>query len=58
MSTKDCYCHTCQREFNHMGIAKHRATHRNKKENCRITYSNGDTWTHAFGEKKATTGQM
>lgn len=48
---KDCYCHACNKEFHHLGISSHRAMHRNKKENCRITFSHGNTrsWNYAEG---------
>lgn len=45
-----CLCHTCNREFQALGIARHRAMHRDKKENCKITYSNGDTYTYNFAK--------
>jgi hypothetical protein len=45
----DCYCHTCGKSFNYMGIARHRAMHRDKREDCTITYSNG-TFTHRFSK--------
>ena len=47
----NCYCHTCDRTIGHRGIASHRAAHRRRKENCKITYSHGDTWNHRFAEK-------
>jgi hypothetical protein len=45
---KDCYCHTCKKGFNHLGIARHRSVHRDKGENCKITYSTGDTYVHDY----------
>ena len=44
-----CYCHKCKKYFNSLGIARHRAMHRDKFENVKITYSNGDTYNHCFG---------
>lgn len=38
---KDCYCYTCERGFHHLGVARHRAKHRDNGENCRIQYSDG-----------------
>ena len=49
---KNCYCHTCKREFHYLGITRHRSMHRDKRENCEITYSNGDTYNHKFSETK------
>jgi len=45
---KDCYCHTCDKKFNHLGISAHRAAHRNRNENCIITYSDGTKKFHSF----------
>lgn len=43
---KECYCRTCDRWFNYLGIASHRAAHLRKGEECTITYTNGDTYKH------------
>jgi hypothetical protein len=48
---KDCYCHTCNKSFHHLGIARHRAKHRDKKEYCKITFSGGDTYSWNYGKK-------
>nr|DAV84433.1 MAG TPA: C2H2 type zinc-finger protein [Caudoviricetes sp.] len=42
--TKDCYCYTCGRAFNYLGIASHRASHRRRRrrEYCTIRKPNGD----------------
>lgn len=45
---KDCYCHTCDKEFNSLGIARHRAMHRDKKEDCKITFKDGKTLNYKF----------
>ena len=37
--------------FHWLGIARHRAMHRDKKEDCKITYSNGDTYIHLFSKR-------
>jgi len=42
---KNCYCHTCKKYFHYLGIARHRVAHRDAEEVCRITYTNGDTYT-------------
>ena len=49
---KNCYCHTCDKWFHHMGIARHRAMHRDKRENCTITFTEGDTYTWEYGERQ------
>ena len=43
---KTCYCHTCGRWFHYLGIAKHRQAHQKRGQDCKVTYTNGDTWTH------------
>lgn len=43
---KECYCHTCDRDFHYLGIAAHRRSHLRRGEQCVITYENGDTVTH------------
>lgn len=57
-SNKNCYCLTCEKAFHYLGIARHRAAHRDKREDCKIMYSNGDVYKHAFsnrgGAKEAT----
>jgi len=47
-TSKTCYCHTCKRDFHYLGITRHRAMHRDKKEDCKITYTHGDTHNHNF----------
>ncbi len=44
----DCYCHTCDRDIHHLGIMSHRAAHRRREENCRITFSDGRTVSYKF----------
>jgi len=43
-----CYCFTCGREINSYGIANHRKAHKRRKEDCKIQYSSGDTYTYKF----------
>jgi len=50
-SSKNCYCHTCEKYFHYLGIARHRAAHRARQEDCRIEYTNGDTYRHNFKRK-------
>lgn len=47
---KNCYCHTCQKAFHYLGINRHVAMHRDKKEDCRVTYTYGDTYLYKFSE--------
>jgi hypothetical protein len=47
-----CYCHTCKKEFHYLGIARHRAKHRDNKEDCKITFSHGDTYSWKYFERK------
>jgi hypothetical protein len=49
--TKDVYCHNCDEWFNYLGIPRHRAMHRDRKEKVKITYTNGDTKLHDFTEE-------
>lgn len=48
---KDCYCKTCDKDFNHLGIARHRAMHRKKREDCKIVYSDGSEVSYKFSEE-------
>jgi hypothetical protein len=43
-----CYCHTCDRDIHSLGIMGHRAAHRRRGENCKITFSTGDTYSYTF----------
>jgi len=36
MPGKTCYCYNCRRWFHSLGIARHRAMHRDRKEDCTI----------------------
>jgi len=48
---KNCYCHTCKKYFHYLGITKHRAAHRGRREDCTITFTHGDTWTWLYSKK-------
>jgi hypothetical protein len=48
---KKCYCHTCKKSFHYLGINRHRAMHRDKYEDCKITYTHGDTYYHRFSDR-------
>ena len=49
---KDCFCHTCQRDIHHLGIASHRAAHRRKKQDCVISFSTGRTLTWSYSKEQ------
>jgi len=49
---KRCYCFTCDRYFHSLGIARHRASHRDKKENCKIRFSDFTVRMWNYGEKE------
>lgn len=46
----DCICHTCDREYHHLGITRHRAMHRDKNEDCRITFSSGKSINYNYSK--------
>lgn len=50
-----CTCHTCGKRYASLGIARHRAMHRDKGEDCEITYKNGERWKHNFAKSKKPT---
>jgi len=52
---KNCYCYTCGKSFHYLGIARHRAKHRDKRQNCKISYTNGDTYIFDYAELKNDT---
>jgi len=47
---KNCHCYTCKKDFHYLGITRHRAMHRSKRENCKIGYTNGDIYDHNYNE--------
>jgi len=47
---KNCTCHTCHKDFHHLGISRHRAMHRARKERCRISYSHGGICLYKYDE--------
>lgn len=47
-----CYCHTCNRHYHPLGIARHRAMHRDNKEDCTITFSGGNTSTWHYSQRE------
>ena len=49
---KTCYCYTCEKAFHYLGITRHRAMHRDKKEDCDIEYTHGDRYIHEFSKRR------
>ncbi len=47
-SEKNCFCHTCGRAFHYLGINRHVAMHRDRQEQCTVTYTYGDKHTYHF----------
>jgi len=45
---KNCFCYTCKKSFHYLGIARHRAGHKERKEDCKIGYTNGDIYNHRY----------
>lgn len=36
---KNCWCCTCGRAFHYLGITNHRLWHRNRRQDCTITFT-------------------
>ena len=51
-NAKNCYCHTCDKQFHYLGITRHRAMHRDKREDCVISYTDGSKYKHSFSDRK------
>ena len=51
-SAKECYCHTCDKWFHWLGITRHRAAHRDRHEDCKITFTHGDTYEWHYSKSK------
>lgn len=51
-NAKTCFCFTCDIAFHYLGIATHRAMHRDRGEDCRIKYTNGNIETSYFSKLK------
>lgn len=49
--SKECFCETCNKRFHHLGIMRHKAMHRDKRERCVITYTHGDTYEYNYDEE-------
>lgn len=48
MRYQGCHCYNCKRDFHHLGIARHRAMHRDRREDCEIMFSDGRTIVHRY----------
>jgi len=48
----DCYCYTCRRYFHHLGIARHRAMHRDREQDCKIRFSDERIGVYRFEKGK------
>jgi len=53
---KECYCHTCGRALHSLGIMRHRAMHRDNREDCEITFTNGQRYRYRFSTVPAYGG--
>lgn len=51
-TAKNCHCYTCDRDFHCLGIMRHRAMHRDRREDCDIEYTYGDRYIHRYAEPK------
>ena len=45
------------RLVNYLGINRHVAMHRDKRQRCKVTYTYGDTYTYPFDELKKRNNQ-
>lgn len=54
---KNCYCYTCDKWFHYLGINRHRAMHRAKREDCRIEYTHGNVVTFNFSKPRMKGGE-
>ena len=45
-NAKNCYCYTCNKDFHYLGIARHRRSHLDHNEECKIQYTNGEVYIH------------
>ncbi len=46
------YCETCEKSFHWLGIARHRAMHRDRNESCIIVNADGERWRYGYGDLK------
>ena len=52
MKNRNCFCYKCGRLFFPLGIARHRAMHRDKKETVAIQYADNSIVNHLFAKKQ------
>ena len=50
---KNCFCYTCEKAFHYLGIARHRAAHKARGENCEIGYTYGGVIKHRYKKPSA-----
>lgn len=55
MSGKTCYCHNCKRWFHSLGIMRHRAMHRDRRDPHVVIdfYKTGYSETYDFSQRPA-----
>lgn len=46
-----CYCHTCEKEYHSLGIARHRAMQRDNNEDCVIEFTDGTRYKYTYSEE-------
>lgn len=51
---KNCYCHTCKKDFHYLGITNHRRYHKIRNQDCEITFTHGNTrkWNYSKNIKQ------
>ena len=49
-SAKNCTCHTCDKDFHYLGITRHRAMHRDRKEDCEITFTHDNRYRYLYSQ--------
>lgn len=47
-SKKNCFCFTCSKAYHYLGIARHRALHRDRGEDCKISFTDGRVETYLY----------
>lgn len=52
------YCYTCGCGFHPLGIARHRAMHRDRKENCVIRFDTYGVVRYPFADEDAAKKRM
>lgn len=52
MMAATIHCETCNRWFKPLGIMRHRAMHRDRHEDCVITFTRGKRYKYSFSKLK------